>query len=66
MFCKEILTFTGANILLGTNGTVKLADFGCAKILAGLQSLKSVLGTPYWMAPEVIRADGYGKFVCFL
>jgi len=51
----------GANILVGTNGTIKLADFGCAKILAGLQSLKSVLGSPYWMAPEVIRAEGYGR-----
>ncbi len=50
----------GANILVGTNGTVKLADFGCAKMLAGLHSVKSVLGTPYWMAPEVIRGEGYG------
>lgn len=52
----------GANILVTTEGVVKLADFGCAKIFVGIQSnVKSVLGTPYWMAPEVIRAEGYGR-----
>ncbi len=43
---------------------MKLADFGCAKIFAGLQqhsNFRSVLGTPYWMAPEVIRGEGYGR-----
>lgn len=43
---------------------MKLADFGCAKMLANLRApsnLHSVLGTPYWMAPEVIRGEGYGR-----
>lgn len=38
----------GANILVDTKGTAKLADFGCAKLYAGLQAnsnMKSVLGT---------------------
>jgi len=52
----------GANLLVKDH-KVKLADFGCAKIFAGLTPIsnaKSILGTPFWMAPEVIRAKGYG------
>jgi len=53
----------GANILVDPAGTVKLTDFGCAKAIRGLQgsNIKSLVGTPYWMAPEVIRNEGYGR-----
>ncbi|XP_010180934.1 PREDICTED: mitogen-activated protein kinase kinase kinase 19 [Mesitornis unicolor] len=58
----------GNNVMLMPNGIVKLIDFGCARRLAwaslsGTQSemLKSVHGTPYWMAPEVISESGYGR-----
>ncbi|KAM9380265.1 mitogen-activated protein kinase kinase kinase 19 [Phaethornis superciliosus] len=58
----------GNNVMLMPNGVVKLIDFGCARRLAwvslsGTQSetLKSVHGTPYWMAPEVINESGYGR-----
>ncbi|NWH82723.1 M3K19 kinase, partial [Piaya cayana] len=58
----------GNNIMLMPNGVVKLIDFGCARRLAwaslgGTHSemLKSVHGTPYWMAPEVISESGYGR-----
>ncbi|NXF93904.1 M3K19 kinase, partial [Eubucco bourcierii] len=58
----------GKNVMLMPNGVVKLIDFGCARRLAwvslgGTQSeiLKSVHGTPYWMAPEVINESGYGR-----
>ncbi|NXS58419.1 M3K19 kinase, partial [Brachypteracias leptosomus] len=58
----------GNNVMLMPNGIVKLIDFGCARRLAwvslsGIQSetLKSVHGTPYWMAPEVINESGYGR-----
>ncbi|KAH0621358.1 hypothetical protein JD844_022542 [Phrynosoma platyrhinos] len=58
----------GNNIMLMPNGVIKLIDFGCAKRLAcvGLtnthsEPLKSVHGTPYWMAPEVINESGYGR-----
>jgi len=53
----------GANILRDSNGNVKLADFGASKrlqtIRSGRSGLKSVQGTPYWMAPEVIKGDPY-------
>ncbi|EPS70155.1 hypothetical protein M569_04605 [Genlisea aurea] len=45
----------GANILVDPNGRVKLADFGMAKHVAGQSCPLSFKGSPYWMAPEVIR-----------
>lgn len=47
----------GANILATKEGTVKLADFGVAT-KAGALGDASVVGTPYWMAPEVIELAG--------
>ncbi|KAH9602648.1 hypothetical protein KSS87_005133 [Heliosperma pusillum] len=49
----------GANILVDPNGRVKLADFGMAKHITGESGPLSFKGSPYWMAPEVIRnSDG--------
>lgn len=48
----------GANILTTKEGLVKLADFGVAtRKDTGLHE-SSVVGTPYWMAPEVIELSG--------
>ncbi|KAG8389725.1 hypothetical protein BUALT_Bualt01G0008600 [Buddleja alternifolia] len=49
-----------ANILVNTNGSVKLADFGLAKATTKLNDVKSCKGTALWMAPEVVRSLGYG------
>ena len=60
--------------MLMPNGEIKLIDFGCAKRLclnmstgAGRKMnsshsrlLKSMRGTPYWMAPEVVKEEGHG------
>ncbi|XP_062212500.1 mitogen-activated protein kinase kinase kinase 5-like isoform X2 [Phragmites australis] len=46
----------GANLLVDINGVVKLADFGMAKHLSTAAPNLSLKGTPYWMAPEVVRA----------
>ncbi|KAL8802572.1 MAG: hypothetical protein Q9182_003737 [Xanthomendoza sp. 2 TL-2023] len=47
----------GANILNNKQGLVKLADFGVATRTTTLHE-SSVVGTPYWMAPEVIELSG--------
>ncbi|RMB89055.1 hypothetical protein DUI87_34513 [Hirundo rustica rustica] len=52
------------NILLRTDGSVKLADFGLSAQLTPEQSRRSsVIGTAWWMAPEVVKGQPYGPKV---
>uniref|UniRef100_A0A8P4GI43 Mitogen-activated protein kinase kinase kinase 3 n=1 Tax=Dicentrarchus labrax TaxID=13489 RepID=A0A8P4GI43_DICLA len=49
----------------GSPGNVKLGDFGASKRLQTIcmsgTGIRSVTGTPYWMSPEVISGEGYGR-----
>ncbi|WAR20089.1 PAKM-like protein [Mya arenaria] len=73
--CLKALAFLHSNgvihrdiksdsILLQHDGKVKLSDFGfCAQVSQDLPKRKSLVGTPYWMAPEVISRLPYGPEV---
>lgn len=55
----------GANVLVAHNGILKIADFGATMMLSGQKTMtedgKQIQGTPYWMAPEVIKQEAYGR-----
>ncbi|KAI9273738.1 kinase-like domain-containing protein [Sporodiniella umbellata] len=52
------------NILLNSRGDVKLTDFGqCAQLTKSQPRRNSIVGTPYWMAPELIKGQYYDNKV---
>lgn len=52
------------NVLLGSNGEVKVADLGlCAQLDEQADVKNTMAGSPYWMAPEVILCQPYATKV---
>lgn len=51
-------------MLVTPTGIVKVADFGASKPFgdpAKTDMMKSLRGSAFWMAPEILRGSGYGK-----
>lgn len=52
------------SILLANDGSVKISDFGfCAQVSAQVPRRRSLVGTPYWLSPEIISRQSYGPEV---
>lgn len=59
-----LLSWQSDNFLINQKGEVKLSDFGhAAQLTQAKKKRHTVVGTPYWMAPELIRGEDYDEKV---
>ena len=49
-----------ANVFLTEDASIKLGDFGTSRTVSTQSAVNTVIGTPYYMAPEVLQRVGYG------
>ena len=66
IYCMMSRDIKAGNILIDSSGNVCLADLGVAHVMEG--SMKQArahtfVGTPCWMAPEVMNHEGYNAAV---
>ena len=48
-----------SNIMIDNNGYLKMIDFGTAKILSSTDYTSTIIGTPHYIAPEILQGRGY-------
>ena len=48
-----------SNILIGPGNTIKIGDFGVARSINSSELIMTMVGTPYYLAPEIILGIGY-------
>jgi len=53
-----------SNVLIDSNWNVKLCDFGLSRIRSKLDKTTLIgrVGTPHWMAPEILRGNKYEEY----
>ena len=48
-----------SNIMVDSNGYLKMIDFGTSKVLSLTDYTSTVIGTPHYIAPEILHGKGY-------
>ena len=48
-----------SNIMIDSNGYLKMIDFGTSKVLSLTDYTSTVIGTPHYIAPEILLGKGY-------